>query len=400
MKAQPKASTEMITESAVFIGVDFHKRYSVYHVIDAAGQNLAKGRIDHQTPEQFGLLVQRWPDVRVAFEASMNWHWLYEVLERSMPGSHITLANPFKTRIIAEAQVKTDKVDARILALLLRAELICAVHIPARETRQRKEVLRQRCFFVRQRTTLRNRIHRLLGAQHDLKLPQVSDLFGKKGMSFLEKLELPAPHGLLLRQQLELLKSIQLRVKEDEAALAVMMEDCAEMKWVLSIPGMGPILAPVVINEIDGIERFSSAQKLCGYCGLCPSTSSSGGKTYNGKLLKHCNKWLRWAFVEAAWVAIGNSAYFADIYRKKRAYGKKANTAILCVARRMARITWQLLTQRREYTASAPSPHPSCQHPNSRPGEVLVNATLEGRPAQPEQNFPSRSENCLVGPKA
>jgi transposase len=116
-----------------------------------------------QTPEQFGFLVQRWPDVRVAFEASMNWHWLYEVLERSMPGSHITLANPFKTRIIAEAQVKTDKVDARILALLLRAELICAVHIPARETRQRKEVLRQRCFLVRQRTMLRNRIHRLLG---------------------------------------------------------------------------------------------------------------------------------------------------------------------------------------------------------------------------------------------
>jgi len=62
MKAQPKAFTEMITESAVFIGVDFHKRYSVYHVIDGAGQNLAKGRIDHQTPEQFGRLVQRWPD--------------------------------------------------------------------------------------------------------------------------------------------------------------------------------------------------------------------------------------------------------------------------------------------------------------------------------------------------
>ena len=400
MKAQPKASTEMITESAVFIGIDFHKRYSVYHVIDAAGQNLAKGRIDHQAPEQFGFLVQRWPNVRVAFEASMNWHWLYEVLERSMPGCHITLANPFKTRIIAEAQVKTDKVDARILALLLRAELICAVHIPARETRQRKEVLRQRCFFVRQRTMLRNRIHRLLGAQHDLKLPQVSDLFGKKGMSFLEKLELPAPHGLLLRQQLELLKSIQLRVKEDEAALAGMMEDCAEMKWVLSIPGMGPILAPVVINEIDGIKRFSSAQKLCGYCGLCPSTSSSGGKTYNGKLLKQCNKWLRWAFVEAAWVAIGNSAYFADIYRKKRAYGKKANTAILCVARRMARITWQLLMQRREYTASAPLPPPSGQHPNSGPSEDSDYTALEGRTAQPKQNFPSRSENCLVGREA
>ena len=63
------------------------------------------------------------------------------------------------------------------------------MHIVGRETRQIKEVLRQRCFFVRQRTMLRNRIHRLLGAQHEVKLPQCSDLFGRKGLSFLEKLE-------------------------------------------------------------------------------------------------------------------------------------------------------------------------------------------------------------------
>jgi transposase len=108
------------------------------------------------------------------------------------------LANPFKTRIIAEAQIKTDKVDAPILADLLRGKLVPSVHIVGRESRQIKEVLRQRCFFVRQRTMLRNRIHRLLGAQHEVKLPQCSDLFGRRGLSFLDKLELPAPARLLL----------------------------------------------------------------------------------------------------------------------------------------------------------------------------------------------------------
>ena len=73
-----------------------------------------------------------------------------------------------------------------------------------------------------------------------------------------------------------------------------------ELNYVRSLSGMGPILAAVVVSEIDGIERFPSAQKLCGYAGLCPSTHSSGGKTFQGKLLRHCNKWLRWAFVEAA----------------------------------------------------------------------------------------------------
>jgi transposase len=223
MRTASHTPPSIVTEAATFIGIDYHKRYSVWHAVDAAGSDLGKGRIEHHSPHDFATLVKRWPNARVVFEASMNWHWLYEELEQHMPAPHLTLANPFKTRIIAEAQVKTDKIDARILALLLRAGLVSSVHIPCKETRQRKEVLRQRCFFVRQRTMLRNRIHRLLGAQHDLKLPVCSDLFGKKGMSFLEKLELPAPAGLLLKQQLEMLKNVQLRIKEDEKALETMM---------------------------------------------------------------------------------------------------------------------------------------------------------------------------------
>jgi transposase len=113
-----------------------------------------------------------------------------------MDHKDIVLANAYKMRIIAEAQVKTDKVDAYMLAKFLKAELISTVHIPSKSTRQRKEVLRQRCFFVRQRTMLRNRIQRLLSAQHNLQLPQCSDLFGKKGISALGKIELPDPAGL------------------------------------------------------------------------------------------------------------------------------------------------------------------------------------------------------------
>lgn len=394
------------TKTDTFIGIDYHKRYSVCHVIDNEGKDLAKGRIEHHSPQDFTLLVEQWPKCRVVFECSMNWHWLYEILEQSLAAADIVLANAYKTRIIAEAQVKTDKVDARILAQLLRANLISAVHISARETRERKEVLRQRCFFVRQRTMLRNRIHRLLGGQHDLKLPQVSDLFGSKGLRFLEKLELPAPAGLLLKQQLEMLKNVQLRIKEDEAALREMMKQTPALKHVVSIPGMGPILGAVVVCEVDDIKRFKSAQKFCGYIGLCPTTSSSGGKTHQGKLMRACNKWLRWAFAEAAWVAIGCSPYFGDIYKKKRAHGKKANTAILCVARRMARITWQLLTQGRDYTSLPPIPPIKDQPvPDAKVSAGLVN---KGRRREyemkvsiaqslPTEKFPSRSTRRLVG---
>jgi transposase len=133
-----------------FIGIDYHKAYSVYSVLDAQGSSLGQGRIDHARPEDFRALVRRWPGCRVVFEAGTSWHWLFEILEKEVSSERIVLANPFKTRIIAEAQIKTDKVDARILADLLRGGLVSSVHIPGRETRQIKEV-RQRCFFVRQR---------------------------------------------------------------------------------------------------------------------------------------------------------------------------------------------------------------------------------------------------------
>jgi transposase len=133
---------------------------------------------------------------------------------------------------------------------------------------------------VRQRTMLRNRIHRLLGAQHEVKLPECSDLFGCKGLNFLEKLELPAPARLLLSQQLALLKELAVRIHEDEQALKGLLQETPALNYVRSLPGMGPILAAVVVSEIDGIERFPSAQKLCGYAGLCPSTTAAGARLF------------------------------------------------------------------------------------------------------------------------
>jgi transposase len=113
----------------------------------------------------------------------------------------------------------------------------------------------------------------------------------------------------------------------------------------MCLSGMRPILAAVVVSEIDRIERFPSAQKLLWLRRPGSFHPQQRGKTFRGKLLRHCNKWLRWAFVEAAWVAIGCSAYFGDFYKRKRVLGKKPNIAILATARLMARITWQLLTR-------------------------------------------------------
>ena len=188
-------TTTISTPTKTFIGIDYHKRYSVYLVVDEEGKDVAKGRIDHMTPDEFAKLVRRFPGCRVAFEATMNWHWLFELLETQLPADDIVMANPFKTRIIAEAQVKTDKVDARILALLLRADMIWRVHIPCKATRERKEVLRQRCFFVRQRTMLRNRIHRLLALNTGWSCRFAATSLAKRAWAFWKSSRCPRLRG-------------------------------------------------------------------------------------------------------------------------------------------------------------------------------------------------------------
>ena len=177
------------------VGIDYHKRYSVVCIVEESGVIVAEERIEHVYPERFGALLGEHAPCQVGFEATMNWGWLHEILEEIESVERIVMANPLHVRLISAAQVKTDKVDARKLAQLLRAGLLPASHIPDRATRQRKEVLRQRTFWVRERTKVRNRIHRLLGRQHGLEMPQVSDLFGKKGRAALAKVTLSSPEA-------------------------------------------------------------------------------------------------------------------------------------------------------------------------------------------------------------
>jgi transposase len=184
----------------------------------------------------------------------------------------------------------------------------------------------------------------------------------------MKQLQLPEPDATQLRQDLGLLEQLQARIKELEGMIEAQNAGDGPTEILSTLPGLGKILAAVVASEIDTIERFAHPKKLLAYAGLVPTTHSSGGKTYNGPLMPMCNKWLRWAFVEAAWVAIGCSNYFGGIYRQQRARGKGANTAMVIVARRMAEIAWQMLRHRRPY--------------QDRP------------PAQ--DTFPDRSEHALV----
>lgn len=333
-----------------YCGIDYHKKYSVVSMINENGQTVEERRIGHQNPALFEELLNGLDQpVKVVFENSLNWSWLYEILERIRNVKQIVLANPYKVKLISEAQIKTDKIDAGKLAHLLRLDVIPACHVPSRKMRERKEVLRQRIFWVRERTKVRSRIHKIVGRQHNLNMPQVTDLFGAKGRAALNKVQLPAPDDMLLKQNLAMLDTTNTLIKEAEKRIETDGQSDLAVSILQSVPGVGLIIGNVMACEIDGIERFRTVRHFLGYCGLVPSTYSSGGKTHHGRMLAGCNKWLKWTFIEASWVAVGCSPYFGALYAHHRGRGKKANTAICITAHRMAEIVYRLLNEQRNY---------------------------------------------------
>jgi transposase len=330
-----------------YTGIDYHKRYSVACTLDAQGRLLKQARIDQNAPEAFTAYFAALDGPsETVIEACWNWATIYDLLEETEGVAKVVLSNPAKNRIIADAQIKNDKVDAKALATLLRGNFVSTVHVHCKEVRQKKNTVRQRLWLARVRTMIRNRIHTVIDRHPRIARPAVKDIFCNQGKAWMKRVELPEPDRALLDENLELhdhqIRALETRIEADNSTHT-------DAQHLRTLPGIGKVLGPVIALEIDGVARFKTADKFCAYAGLVPTTHSSGGKTSHGRMLPFCNRWLKWAFIEAAWVAIGCSDYFGSFYTRHRARGKGANEAITITARRMAKIAWKMLTEQRDY---------------------------------------------------
>lgn len=332
------------------LGIDQHKKYSQVHAINDKGEVIFQGKINN-SKEEFISLRKRFDDkekVQSVIEASRTWI-IYDLLEEL--NFNPKIANPVKTKAIAEAQVKTDSIDARTLAYLLKSDLIPQVHIADRETRRIKNILRQRLWLVKFQTSLKNRIHHILDRNHLTRSNvELTDIFGQKGREWIEKAkkELPDTEKLLLKESLDLLDVVIDHVKGLNKLLKSNLKLEKETELCKSLPGIGDTFGAIIALEIWGINRFPTKKKLVGYAGLAPTTYSSGGKTFHGKLFWQCNKLLKYAFCEGAWAAIKTSPYFRSYYQrlKGRVGSQKA---IIGVAKKLCEMTWYCLKEQRPY---------------------------------------------------
>jgi transposase len=258
----------------------------------------------------------------------------------------VKLANPLQTKAIAQARIKTDKLSARILAHLLRANLIPECYIPTRAVRERRSLLRYRSELVKDRTRIRNEVHSLLD-KYDLRCEH-RDLFCVSGMRWLEEVELPSMDQAILESQIRRLGSLQREVEAVDGRIASKASMDEDVRLLMAMTGVSHIGALLITSEIGDITRFQSPEKLVSWTGLCPSLHQSGESTHYGRIKREGNKHVRWLMVEAAKSASSHDPEMRRLYeRTRRRHGSQ--NAVVRVANKMLRVVWCMLTWREPY---------------------------------------------------
>ena len=311
------------------VGIDLHRKRSHIAVIDGEGEQLLSRRIVND-PQTFLALLEGVGECRVALEATYGWEWLADVLQDA--GYELHLAHPMRTKAIASARVKTDAVDARTLAQLLRADLLPEAYIAPRELRDLRDLLRHRVALTRMRSALKNRVSAVL-AKNGIERPY-SDLFGLGGLRFLAELELREGPRRRLDSTLALIADFTREIDATSREIDARAHDDPYVPVLCQIRGVGRYIAMLVIAEVGDITRFATARRLCSWAGLTPTVRSSDGKARLGHISGQGSPPLRWALVEAAQHAASGGGPLRQSYEQiAKRRGKQI--AKVAIARRI-----------------------------------------------------------------
>jgi len=328
-----------------YIGVDFHKQFSSICVMDKDGVLTDERKLYHDNRnEMISYFSQFNKDTSVSIEATRNWYWLADLLQEQ--GLDVKLVHAKKTRIIAESTIKTDKIDARVLAHLDRCNFLPQAYLADKQTRSERELLRYHISLVKVQTSIKNRIHAIL-AKHNIQ-HGFSDLFGTSGRIFLKGLALPEIFRFELEGYLHLLDEIAATIKRAKKEIAEHCRAWPEAQLLTSAPGIGSLTGLMLAAEIADIHRFKTFKKFCCYGGFASSTHQSANTEYHGHVIKDSNKYIRFAMLEAVSHAIKKDQRIWRFYMKIQRT-KGPNKARIATARKLLHAVYCMLKHNTPY---------------------------------------------------
>jgi len=333
------------------IGMDVHREFAEVAIWEDGIVRLA-GQIE-ATPEALRLFAESLCEYdEVALEATCNTHAIARLLEGHV--ARVVVSNPLKTRAIAEAKVKTDKIDAQVLAQLLAADFLPSVWIADDETHALRRQVARRAHIVWQRTRLKNRVQSILHRNLVPRCP-AADLFGHKGRAWLVGQELPVDEREAVESLLRQLDFHGEELKLIDAELARAALGREEVKRLMTIPGVDATVALSIVAAVGDFSRFRSPEKLVSYLGLNPRVRQSGGQpASHGRITKHGRAHARGMLVEAAWAAAKTPGPLRAFYERVRAR-RGMQIAVVATARKLAVLCWHMISRGEDYAYARPS---------------------------------------------
>jgi len=322
---------------------------------------LEDGRLTHlgripTTPEAlraFARTLRR--DDHVVLEATGNTYAIVQVLKQH--ADRVVVSNPLQTRAIADAKIKTDKIDAEVLVRLLAGGWLPEVWVPDADTQALRQRVAHRIRLVRHHVRLKNRIHGVLIRNLVPGCPR-ADLFGQAGHKWLLETaipQLPEHEQEIVLATLRQVEAVRAELGQLGQTLAALALQAPAVQRLMTIPGIDAITALTLVAVIGDVHRFRSPAKLVGYVGLDPRVRQSGLHTAShGRITKRGRAYARTALVESAWAAIKSPGPLRGFYQRLRTR-RGPHVAAVATARKILVLTWHLLTKEQDYAFMRPS---------------------------------------------
>ncbi len=333
-----------------FIGLDLHKRTLEVCILDAAGKVLARHSVicERGTLETFAR-DHLDPADRLAVEATTS-TWAVTTILRPFVAA-IVVGNPMQTKAIAQAKVKTDKIDAEVLANLLRCEYLPEVWEPDGVTQRLRHLTGVRSALVGDRTRFKNRIHGVLAGLLVV-LPE-GGLFTAKGLAWVRGLELPEDARGTVDRFLRLYDAVDAEIESLDVQLRALAHRDDRVRLLMTLPGVAHGVALTLIAALGDITRFRDGDHAASYLGLTPIVRQSAGKCFRGPITKAGSSAARAMLTQAAQHAAEHPGPLGAFYRrlKKR---KARNVAIVATARKLVTIAFLMLKNNEPYRYARP----------------------------------------------
>jgi len=323
-----------------YIGLDIHKNFLVAVGVDR-NENQVFGPHKVYWPDFEGWIGRHLrPDDEVVIEMTTNTWLVHDTLEGKV--AKITVVHPPHIKLITQAEVMTDKIAATRLAKLLARGHLPSVWVPPQEVRELRALVAQRRKMIQLQTKAKSRLQTILHRYH-LKAPE-GHAFADKNRSFWEELPLTVTEAVILRSDLATLDFAKGQIEAIEAELSRLAAQDERVPLLIQLPGVGVILAMVILASIGDIGRFPNHTRLVGYAGLHGKVHSSGESGWSGGLVNRGGRDLRWAMVQVGMAAAKSHPHWKEKHRQIAARRNKYRAKV-AIGRRILISVWHVLTK-------------------------------------------------------